>query len=304
MDHRPLVSLLAVAVVAACSARDQRDVEVGGESPLSTLKRLVQLDVSGVSLAVTRRGFERSRAVDTVAPARAHQAARIERRDRPGAWLAVADASLRDVGGVADGAAVTYRDALPNIDVVDVLLPDRFEELRVLRSPGNAYTASYELAVGPAIDHVRLREGRVELVTTTGLVPLSSEPIFAIDAVGNSRTAELTLDHQRRTLQPDREYVARRSADDERTLVRGRRPRRGEQGHRGGRGHRPVVGGALRSGDQQVDRRGTSRGAATLAAGHGAERRKAPRRRRTIRYRRRGGRRDRAVPAREQRRDL
>ncbi len=109
-------------------------------------------------------------------------------------WLEVTPHDLREAatGEVVAGSTV-YRDAAPDLDLVYAREPGRVEELRLARTRAAAMRSTWDLRFGPGVATVQVVDGKVEVVDAKGIVRVTTEPAFAIDAAGVRRPLTLAL---------------------------------------------------------------------------------------------------------------
>jgi len=94
-----------------------------------------------------------------------------------------------------DGAAV-YSDVALDTDLIELVEPGRVEELRVLRSPRAPTTATWTLHLAAGMT-ARLQGSSAQVLDAAGSVRFSTEPAFALDALGVRRDLELRLEGDR-----------------------------------------------------------------------------------------------------------
>jgi len=109
-------------------------------------------------------------------------------------WIELRAEDVREVAGVVDEGSIVFADAALDTDIVDVIEPARFEDLRLLRSPHASPRARYTIRTGPGIASVRVREGHVEALDAKGYVHFATASLFAVDAKGTQRNADVRID--------------------------------------------------------------------------------------------------------------
>jgi hypothetical protein len=109
--------------------------------------------------------------------------------------MAIEPIDLADVEGHIVDGAILYGDAAIDTDVVIALDSEGPEELRLLRSERAPSLTRWRIH-GDAIAMARAVAGHLELVDRAGKVRLATEPIVAVDAVGQRRLAALTVTRQ------------------------------------------------------------------------------------------------------------
>ncbi|MBI2392139.1 MAG: hypothetical protein HYV09_21285, partial [Deltaproteobacteria bacterium] len=168
---------LAVLSVVGCSS--------SGDRPAVT-DPLVVVQRAGLSSAP-------SRAVVTL-PHRSDGATRVAPRTSPDAWVEISPRSVRSVAALPAGPTRVFPRAALDTDVVWMTTAHGAEEARVLSTPRAPHTARYRLRIGPAIERLRLREGRVEAIDRSGAVAVASDPAFAVDVRGARRAVAVSLE--------------------------------------------------------------------------------------------------------------
>jgi RHS repeat-associated protein len=99
------------------------------------------------------------------------------------AWVAFA---LRGASAPAafEGAAATYAEALPDVDVSYHAEPDGIKELLTLRSPKAQNSFEFDLATAPGLDVVAQDSGELVITDADGTVVMTVPAPFMTDAAG------------------------------------------------------------------------------------------------------------------------
>ncbi len=139
-------------------------------------------------------------ALDVTLPKTAGEPTRIARADDADAWIELTAEGQRSSTPEVHGAALVLREVAVATDLVQVIEPSRFEEIRVLRTASAARATRYRVRRGPAIAALRVVDGRIEAVGADGRVRLAGAPSFAVDAHGTRRALETTLSADGATL--------------------------------------------------------------------------------------------------------
>ncbi|MBK7402465.1 MAG: hypothetical protein IPJ34_41100 [Myxococcales bacterium] len=139
-------------------------------------------------------------ALDVTLPKTAGEPTRIARADDADAWIELTTEGQRPGAPEVRGAALVLREVSAATDLVQVVEPSRFEEIRVLRTASAARATRYRVRRGPAIAALRVVDGRIEAVGADGRVRLAGAPSFAVDAHGTRRALETTLSADGATL--------------------------------------------------------------------------------------------------------
>ncbi len=169
----------AASVVSALAFVPEFGVHLRASSP----RRVA----AGFENAVPRpaAGFSEAgaAALQVTVPTTADAPTRIGHRGDPDFWIELLplDVTPRPAATV-DGAVVFVR-ALPEVDVVHVLEPQRYEEIRRVHA-GSAGPTRWRVRRGPHVAAVRVEDGLVRAVSEDGHVRLETEPAFAVDARG------------------------------------------------------------------------------------------------------------------------
>ncbi|MBL8610842.1 MAG: hypothetical protein JNL38_26105, partial [Myxococcales bacterium] len=109
-------------------------------------------------------------------------------------WLEVTPHHMREASkGVVVAGSTVYREAAPDLDLVYAREAGRVEELRLARTRAAATLSSWDLRYGPGVATVQVVDGKVEVVDPKGIVRVTSEPAFAVDAAGIRRPLTLAL---------------------------------------------------------------------------------------------------------------
>jgi len=130
-------------------------------------------------------------ALKTITPARASGALHVGIDERT--WIEASPRGARDVERRDTSGVAVYPGAFNGGDLVYVVESGRAEELRVARTVAAARQLTWDLRLGPALASVRVRDGRVEALDESGAVRLSTEPAYAVDAVGVRRPLSFAL---------------------------------------------------------------------------------------------------------------
>lgn len=125
------------------------------------------------------------------APRRAGDPLRVAVPETAGATLDVSVGGST-VEGRPEGGVITYPGALDGDDLLQVVREDRVEELRVLRAPRAKIELRWTLRRGPAVEALRLVDGRVHVVVGKKPVVVS-EPLVVLDAAGKEVRPALEL---------------------------------------------------------------------------------------------------------------
>ncbi len=185
---RRLLALCALSI-AACDRGSSThtqpaDASVSSSgSPLVTIARVPAFSAriaaaralvrDGDRLVTAQRTWSQRAAIPTVANA----PLRLGRID-------IAADDCEPTEGVLDGRGVVFADARPSTDVVMLATGDVIEELRVLRSNNAPTSARYRIR---GAGSVRVASARLEILDATGVVRITTEDAFAIDARGERR---------------------------------------------------------------------------------------------------------------------
>jgi len=132
-------------------------------------------------------------ALDVTLPRAAGAPTRIARADDADAWLELTTEGQRPSTPEVHGAALVLREVAAATDLVQVVEPSRFEEIRVLRTAGAEHVTRHRVRRGPGIAGLRVVDGRIEALAADGRVRLTSAPSFAVDAHGTRRTLDVRL---------------------------------------------------------------------------------------------------------------
>jgi len=190
-------SLVILAALVGCSSRETTsspDASVA-TSPLTTLARFdaFRAHIRPNAPSVARAGgLRRVSSIEATLPTAANGPLTISSSLRPGFTVTIATDD-REVAGRSEGNAVVYERARDHVDVIDVVEPDRVEEVRLLHA-GAPTSFTYSLQLGPAVASVRVIDHRVELLDASGAVGLATEPLFVVDANGVRRDVDAKLE--------------------------------------------------------------------------------------------------------------
>jgi len=133
-------------------------------------------------------------AIDVTLPVAADGITRLSDPSRAGFTIELRPEAQHAMGEAHDGALV-FPNAATDTDLVQVLEPGRYEELRVLRSPRAGSIARWHVTLGRGIASLYVRDHSVvEAYDLDGRVRLLTEPAFAIDARGVRRDVALELE--------------------------------------------------------------------------------------------------------------
>lgn len=132
--------------------------------------------------------------LSTVVARHADGVAHIARQDDPDFYVDLVDLDVKPVTGAVEGNAIVYGDASPSVDVVQIVNPARVEEVRVLRDASAHAGLRFRVRKGPAVRDVVRVDDRIEVRGANGLAGIMSEPIFAIDALGERRALDVQAD--------------------------------------------------------------------------------------------------------------
>jgi len=188
--------------------------EVRSFAPFASIGRGVSLDARGgeIRLVQAPRGVWTSRPTLEVSVATvAFGPTTLAIPGLAGTYLRVATPERRGRATLADGVVV-YRDVARATDALAVVERERYEDLRILRSPEAETRETFRLELGPALSSARVADGRIEVLDAEGYVRFASEPAFAIDARGERRPVELAIEQKGRTLTVRTQFDARRLA--------------------------------------------------------------------------------------------
>jgi len=133
-------------------------------------------------------------ALDARLPKKAGDSVHLGRRDLDGVWIELVDDTTNESVGELQDSAVVHVAIAPNVDLVRVLEPGRYEELRVLRGPGAPTTFRQSVRTGSGVASMRLRDGAIEVVDLAGAVRIRTERPFALDAHGTRRDVTLSIE--------------------------------------------------------------------------------------------------------------
>lgn len=131
--------------------------------------------------------------LDVTLPRAAGAPTRIARADDADAWIELTTEGQRPSTPEVHGAALVLRDVAVATDLVQVIEPSRFEEIRLLRAAGAEHVTRYRVRRGPAITALRVVDGRIEALGADGRVRLASAPSFAVDDHGTRRALDARL---------------------------------------------------------------------------------------------------------------
>ena len=191
----------SVAPTSALGARDVLRALPGIAARLDAGGRLAASDGN---FRLTRKGrWSSSTDLDVTLPGAADGELRVAGRGKE-MWVGVRALGVGKVAGHVDGTSLVYDGAATDLDVVQIVAPERVEELRLLRSSRAPSTARYALRHGTGIVSLRVRDGRVEALDRDGSIVLRTEPAWAVDADGARRDVDVSL----ATEGPDRVLVA------------------------------------------------------------------------------------------------
>jgi len=213
MSNRSHGLTLLVAALVACTgnrAGETADASVAPVSKPATAAEIVrdiavhpELRIGRSSLLVNRdRGYglrpvkafgSSVASLDVTLPLTADGVIRLEDPSRA-SFTVDLRSDLHHASGEPRDGALVFPGAAPDTDVVQVLEPGRFEELRVLRSPRAGASASWHVTIGKGVASIYVRGNVVEAYDAEGRVRLRTEPAFALDAKGVRRDVTLTLD--------------------------------------------------------------------------------------------------------------
>ncbi len=149
---------------------------------------------SRATLARTAAGYRSSGGLAVTVPLRASAPLHLAPADRPEAFLDVS-VEAAAVEGAVEGGVVVYPKAFSGDDLLQVVHADRVEELRVLHAPRANVALRWTIRRGPAVETLRLVEGRVHAVVG-GVAAIVSEPLVVVDAKGRERRGLLHLESQ------------------------------------------------------------------------------------------------------------
>ena len=133
-------------------------------------------------------------AMKVTLPAKSDAALRIEDTARHGFTLDLAAEDVVAVAGQPHEGALVFAGAQPDVDLVQIVEPDRVEEIRLLRSPTAKPEARWHVQKGTGVAALRVRDGIVEAIDVEGRIRLRTEPAFAVDSRGTRRAVTLTLE--------------------------------------------------------------------------------------------------------------
>jgi len=201
---RTLVPFLLLLV--ACSGSERPTEPQAPSTPgsvVSALRAHPELAPhlqTGGSLEYAGGGYRLAHAVsaaftdlEVTLPADGHAPLRLSIAGSSGLWLELwPDAPFESPANLID-SSIVFTDAMRDTDIVHVVEPGRAEEIRLLRTPAAPSEARWIVRQGPEIASVRLREGRVEAIDSSGRIRISSEGAFAVDARGERREASVRL---------------------------------------------------------------------------------------------------------------
>ena len=191
------IAASVIAIAASCARQEQPSR--GSTSPLDVIRRTGALSrhlgegeqlietAAGYRLAAVDRG-----GLDVTLPLDARGAMRIAIAGHAELFVEVSSEQRAKVRPTIVGGASVMADVLPDLDLVQIVEPGRIEELEVLRSARAPTTTRSRLKLAPSL-HARARDHRIEVVDRDGRLVLQTEPIFAVDARGVRRDAEVTL---------------------------------------------------------------------------------------------------------------
>ncbi|MFI5298604.1 MAG: Kelch repeat-containing protein [Polyangiales bacterium] len=132
--------------------------------------------------------------LEVTVPTRANGDLRIAHAGVTDEWLSLRALDVGDVEATPSEGSLVFANAAPGIDVVHAIEPQRFEDLRLVRSADVDSTIHYAVTLGPAIASLRAHDDVVEALDRTGHVKLATEPLFAIDARGVREPLTVTID--------------------------------------------------------------------------------------------------------------
>ncbi|MBL8720969.1 MAG: hypothetical protein JNL79_33605, partial [Myxococcales bacterium] len=188
---------LTLLTLAACSPSSQPPAAGEAQRVVAMLRAHPGVSLgSGQHLAKAAAGFTIAGATSLVAtlPRSAGGLVRLESAARPDVAVEIRATGLTDVAGTVADGAVVYAEVAKQTDLVLVGGAERVEEWRLLRSDVAPTVATYAITPTEAVV-VRLRNGSVEIVDAEGRVHFSTEPPYAVDAVGVRRNLRVDLAH-------------------------------------------------------------------------------------------------------------
>jgi hypothetical protein len=185
-----LVVLLATQSLGlGCS---DRSASVSAPAPLPASAAIAARDAASL---VARAGFSaRPLGAGAFAVERARFAdepVRFVLAEVGGARVEIVGEELAHVSRVDESGLAVFTGAAAGADVVHAEAGERFEELRVVRTPAPTIRARWIVRFPADRLSGRVREGHVELVDRAGAVRFASAPMFAVDARGLSRALSL-----------------------------------------------------------------------------------------------------------------
>jgi len=207
--HHGIAFASVLCAVAACSSDESRPratleapLQISDSHAQGVVDELARFPTLGAVVSKTiilekrSDGFRASLAskLTGTIPSDARGALRIGIRDRRNIWIEIIADDLVAAKGVALGNAVVFVGAARDTDVLHVAESARIEEVRILRTPAAPTMASYTLVIGPGLETVRARDGRIEAVDAGGYVHLASAPIFALDAKQQRRDLAVSVE--------------------------------------------------------------------------------------------------------------
>jgi len=133
-------------------------------------------------------------------PDEAHPALHLEVEGDASVSLDVTAEDDARVQGIAEQGTVTLASVRADTDVVHVADAEGAEEIRLLRTPSAPTVTRYRLEAGPGVSALRIRDARVQVLDSKGLVRIESAPMFAVDAKGTRRDLTIALADDSRTL--------------------------------------------------------------------------------------------------------
>jgi len=195
------VALLLLGCSSSTPKTSSNDEPVApkGTDSLSVFPTFASAVSGSRPLARTAQGFSlaSSGKLELRIPDTTSAPLRLAVRGKSDQWVEVRPEGLSSARASVDSGVVTFANAIApdqgDGDVVMIVAGDRVEEVRVLRKPSGWFAARYALRLGEGLVDARVRDGRVELLTSTGYSAIATDPMFVVDAHGTRRDVDVRL---------------------------------------------------------------------------------------------------------------
>ncbi|MBL8721447.1 MAG: hypothetical protein JNL79_36000 [Myxococcales bacterium] len=138
-------------------------------------------------------------ALRVTVPTTAEAPTRLAHAGDPDFWIELSPVGVGPRAAAVTQGAVVFARAAAHVDVVHVLEPHRYEELRRVHDPA-AGPSRWLVQRGPSVATVKVEAGVVQLLSADGHVRLETEAPFAVDARGTRVSLTPTLEGDALTL--------------------------------------------------------------------------------------------------------